>query len=100
MGIPSALSYSLLKDITWHELPIIEIVDFVCTGILIPLGGFLTVLLVGWRWGIKSALVELNFGAQNLCEKHPFLKIYLSICVRFVAPFAILVILIEAVCFF
>ena len=86
IGIPCALSYSVFKDFTINGMFCLEIFDFITTNILIPVGGLLAVLLVGWRWGIGQALVELSFGASKIFMQSKILRIYLMICIKYLAP--------------
>lgn len=95
LGIPSALSTNLLKDYTLAGMTFLELVDFLASSILIPIGGLLAVLLVGWRWGFSPAFHHLKEGAGNLFERHPLLKSYLWICIKYSAPILILFVFIN-----
>lgn len=86
LGIPSALSYSVLSDFQIFGLSFLEAMDFIATSILIPLGGLAAVLLVGWRWGMKPALEKISLGSPNLWERRPWVAYYLRFCIRYVAP--------------
>lgn len=86
IGIPCALSTSALANWNFLGKNILELFDLAATTILVPIGGFLTVLLVAWRWGFSSAfeeLVENNFKKRSL---------YLKICLKYAAPLCILII--------
>jgi NSS family neurotransmitter:Na+ symporter len=96
IGIPAALSYSVLKDQTIGGMTFLDLMDFVATGILIPLGGLLAVLLVGWRWGVPNALVQLKQGAEGLFERHPWLGRYFWFCFKYSAPILIIFVLLNA----
>lgn len=92
LGIPCALSYSLLKDVNIFSLPILEFFSFTCNAILIPFGAFVAVLLVGWFWGLKGFFNELNQGSENTVKRHTWLTFYLKICIKLIAPISILII--------
>ncbi len=70
--------------------------DWLCTSILIPVGGLFAVLLVGWKWGISSALLSLKEGIkENALHKKGLLSCYLKIGIKYTAPLLILIILIH-----
>lgn len=89
IGVPCALSTSLLADWTPGGKNILELFDLVATTILVPLGGLLGVLLVTWRWGFASAFKELTNGKE---EKYIAGHLYLKVCLKYMAPALILII--------
>lgn len=97
LGIPSALSYSLLKDQTIAGMTILDGMDFLSTGILIPCGGLFAVLLVGWRWGSSHAIAQLKQGAGDLFKKHPWLNNYFWFCFKYTAPILIAFVFLDAI---
>lgn len=81
LGIPCALYTNVL-----------EFFDFICTAIMIPMGGLFAVLLIGWRWGMPKAILELSFGAKrNLLHRYAVEK-YIYVCIKYIAPFVIILI--------
>jgi NSS family neurotransmitter:Na+ symporter len=96
LGIPSALSFNLLKEYTWMGWNFLEVVEFLCSSILIPLGGLLAVVMVGWVWGVPKALEELKKGALPLFKKHSWLNSYFWFCLKYSAPVLIIVIFLNA----
>lgn len=97
MGVPSVLSYSLFSNISILDMPILDFMDYLCSSILIPLGGLLAVIMVGWVWGYNNAYEHLKQGADNLFEKQRWLKPYFGICIKYIAPISIVVIFLRAV---
>lgn len=97
LGVPSALSYSLFNNITLFNFNILDFMDFLCSSILIPLGGLFAVLMVGWKWGISHAMEHLKEGSGDLLHKYPLIISYFSISIRFIAPFLIIVIFLHAI---
>ncbi len=89
IGVPCALSTSLLADWTLWGKNILELFDLIATTLLVPLGGLLGVLLVTWRWGLVPAFQELTNGAK---ESYPLGYLYLKICLKYLAPASILII--------
>lgn len=92
VGVPSALSFSLLKDYTIGGYSILGLFEFVTTSILIPIGGFMAVILVGWRWGFNHALDALKEGCTDYFNQRPLLTKYLWFCIKFSAPILILLV--------
>lgn len=97
LGIPSALSYSLLKDQTIAGLTFLDAMDFLATSILIPLGGLFAVLLVGWRWGTPNAIKQLKEGSEKLFTKHSWLNKYFWFCFKYSAPILIALVFFNAI---
>jgi NSS family neurotransmitter:Na+ symporter len=96
IGIPSALSYNLLKDYTIFGATFLDAVSFLASSILIPLGGLAAALLVGWRWGIFTALKKLKEGSEELFDNHPWLNNYFWLCIKYVAPILIFLVFLNA----
>jgi neurotransmitter:Na+ symporter, NSS family len=95
LGIPAALSSSFLKGATFGGMSILEVMSFLATSILIPLGGLFAVVLVGWRWGVPKALVQLKAGALGLFERHRWLSPYFWFCFKYSAPVLIVLVLLN-----
>lgn len=96
LGIPSALSYNLLKNYTFFGMTFLDSIDFLCSSILIPVGGFCAVALVGWRWGCPNAMAKLKEGSHELFEKHPILEKYFWFCFKYSAPLLIILVFLNA----
>lgn len=89
VGIPCALSTSLLSDWTIAGMNILETFDFAATAILIPTGGLLGAILLGWKWGFANAAKEIEKGGAPLPSAG---REYLRIGLVYIAPALILVI--------
>jgi len=84
LGIPSGLSEGMLKDFKLFGMTFFENIDNIATNYLLPLGGMLTAIFVGWVWGTKPAHQEI--------EQHetPFhWRAYWAFVIRYVAPVAV-----------
>lgn len=97
LGIPCALSYSTLKDYTFFNETFFDFVVFLASSILIPIGGFFAVILVGWKWGVGNALKQLKLGASDLFERHPWLRIYFWLCFKYTAPILMIIVFLDAI---
>ncbi len=89
LGVPSALSMNVLSTYTFFNLSYLEVMNFITTSILIPLGGFAAVILVGWRWGIFKALKALHLHQRTL-------RAYFMITIKFTAPILIAFVFLHA----
>lgn len=65
-GVPASLGYGLWRDVQWHGKGILETMDFFVSNAILPIGGLLIALFVGWRWGPSNALRESDFGDTRL----------------------------------
>ncbi|MBB65013.1 MAG: sodium-dependent transporter [Waddliaceae bacterium] len=97
VGVPSALSYSLLEGFQPLSMPFVFFMDYLCTGLLIPLGGFLAVVLVGWTWGFDNAFQKLCQGGEEFFARWSFLRTYFRICICWVSPLLIVVVFMHAI---
>ena len=48
LGLVSVLSFNLWSEISWRGMSLFTLMDFVAANILLPLGGLLIAILVGW----------------------------------------------------
>lgn len=86
LGVPCALSFNLLKDVTFFSKTFFDLLDFLCANIALPLGGIFLCIFAGFvlkHEEVKKELFELSSGAVLVWR---FL-------VRFVAPAAIFCVL-------
>lgn len=93
LGVPASLSLGIWSDVTVPGTGkgIFDFMDFTASSVLLPLGGLLTALFVGWRWG-HPAMDALN----NDADLHfPFTKAWLFL-LRFVVPLGIGWVLLQA----
>ena len=87
VGIPSALSYGVLSDISIIGKNIFDFMDFITSSLMMPIGALLTSLFVGYHYTKDIAKDEL--------QSSTWLFNAWYIIVRYLAPIAILVILIN-----
>lgn len=89
IGVPSALAGSLLSGLSFNFL---EMMDMLCNSILIPLGGFLAVIMVGRVWGFRPAY---NFLVGD--KNRPVLKAYLKLGIKYTAPILIVLVFLNVI---
>lgn len=91
VGIPCALAAGLLQDVRIFGQDILDFVSYFASDVLIPLGGFFAIVLVGWRWGVASSLKEL------LPEGTPvWLRGYFWFCFKIASPFLMIIVFLDA----
>ena len=91
IGIPSALSWSGLKGVTlFGARDIFDSLDFLATNYMLPIGGFFIALFAGWilTHGQKEAEIKRIENAFHFYDIWHFL-------VKYIAPLAVLVILLQ-----
>ncbi len=94
-AIPSALAFGGVGFLT--NLPVIggsffDLMVNVWNENALPVGGVLICLFVGWKWGIPAAGLEFDRGGEGF----PGTALW-GFLIRFVSPFAILLIVIQHV---
>ncbi len=59
-GIPSGLSFGAMADMKLLDMNFFNHVDNIASNYLLPLGGMLTAVFVGWVWGTQNAHEEIE----------------------------------------
>lgn len=91
VGIPSALSYSTLSDISIFGKSIFDAADFLVSNILMPAGAFLISIFVSFKMKkdlLKSELIQDSTGLKVVFNVWYFLM-------RFVVPIVIIVVFLD-----
>ena len=97
IGLPSALSYNVLADVHFFGLNFFDTVDFLSANILLPAGGFLIAVFVGYFWKPKNAVPQLKQGAEEFMEKHSWFTNYWVIFIKYFAPVLIAIIFLKSI---
>ncbi len=95
-GIPSALSFNLISDWTIFGLNYFELLIFVTANIMLPLGGLLIAIFIGYVWGLDKAVIDLKKGAENLIQKKTWLLNVWKFIIKILAPILIFVVLLHS----
>ena len=94
VGVPASLSIGPWSS--FHILPnmgIFDTLDFISGKILLPLGGMLLAIFLGWVWGIKNAIKEAtNDGKLTF----PLATVW-TVLIKYIAPVAIAVVFFEGI---
>ncbi len=94
-GTFSSLSQGVLSDVTIFGKSFFDLFDYTASNILLPVGGLLVVLFVGWRMKREDVLDELTSGGTVALRKSLFTGIMLVI--KFLAPIAISIVLLNSI---
>lgn len=88
-----ALSFGSLSSVTVCGLTLFNLFDYVASNILLPLGGFIVSIYVGWILDKKIIVQQMtNFGKFSF----PLLGV-LRFCLRYIAPAGILLVFLNSV---
>jgi NSS family neurotransmitter:Na+ symporter len=90
LGIAALLSLNVWSGFTLFDKGVLDLLDYLTANIMLPLGGLLIALFVGWRMTERSVQSELRLKIGWVFGLWYFL-------VRYVAPIAILVVFLRAV---
>lgn len=95
LGIPSALSFGLLKDFSFFNMNFFEWISYLSINILVPMGGLLAVILLGYRVSAKDTIQHLDVGADGLLKRSVRLKKLYIFSLRYITPALILLVLLN-----
>ena len=96
LGVPAALSTSVLKNWTFHGMTWLDGMSYLATSILIPLGALAAVLLVGYRWGVVNALKAMAEGAGRKFKEQRWISLYFWYGIKYSAPLLIIFVFLNA----
>ena len=92
LGAPAALSSSLTAEMKLFGMNPFDLFDFLSSNVLLPLGGILICLFVGWVYGLPQLEKQLsNHGTLN----NRFLLKTVFFLVRFLTPLLIAAVLLH-----
>lgn len=92
LGIPSSLGQGVWSHIRLFGRDILDNVDFLASNILLPFGGMMMCIFIGWVWGVDKALDEVTNGGK---VSFP-LKTFWVVMIKYVAPLAIFIVFVQA----
>ena len=85
LGLGTVFSFNIASDITWFGKTFFDLLDFLTANILLPLGGLLIAIFVGWFTSKQFSQQQADFRNVRVFEIWHFV-------LRYAAPLAILVI--------
>lgn len=93
LGVFASLSFGPLSNFTPLGKTIFDMLDFLASNILLPLGGMLIVIFVGWYINKSTLFDEISNSGELKARYFPIYRFV----VRFIAPLAIAAIFIYSV---
>lgn len=92
LGIPSSLGFGPLSFITWANMTILDIMDFLSNSVLMPIVAFFTCIFVGFIIKPKSIADEVRLGGSKFTGEKLF-----TVMIKWVAPVFLVLILVSSV---
>ncbi len=88
LGLLTIFSFNIGKD--WHLFgkTMFELLDFLTTNIMLPLGGLLIAIFSGW-------ILSRSISSEELACRSPLLYQIWRIVIRYISPLAILIIMLN-----
>ena len=96
IGLPSALSFNVLANYKVFGMNFFDLVDFFASNILLPTGGLLIAIFVGYVWGFDKVLLNLKYGAEDLFNKHPLVFSIWKFFLKYLSPVLIFIVLLQS----
>ena len=95
LGIPSALAFGLWKSFTLFGYTFFDLISSLSINLLVPIGGLMAVVLVGWRWGMAAAFDNLKIGSHMFDHGRHIAKGYFYVTLKYIAPVMIIFVLLN-----
>ena len=92
LGIGTIISFNIGSEIKIFDMNIFQTLDYLTSNILLPLGGIMITIYVGWFISKESIDKELNI-------KSSILRFIWYLSARFVAPIAVVLVMLNALGF-
>lgn len=92
LGVPAALSQSITAELKIFGMNPFDLFDFLSSNVLLPLGGILICLFVGWVYGLPQ--LEEQLGNRGKLGNEKLVQL-VFVLVRFVAPLSIAIVLLH-----
>ncbi|MTI65285.1 MAG: sodium-dependent transporter [Firmicutes bacterium] len=93
VGIPASLSMGIMSDLQIFGLNFFDTLDYISANILLPLGGLIISVFVGWRLGRNNVRDEVTSGGKY---KAGYIPVFL-ILTKVVAPIAIAIVFLNGI---
>ena len=88
LGLATVFSFNIWSDVKMFDKTIFDLLDFLTTNIMLPMGGLLIAIFVGWKMSKTKMINEVGIEYPSLFNLWYF-------TVRFLAPAAIVAVLVN-----
>jgi NSS family neurotransmitter:Na+ symporter len=93
-GTPSVLAFGPLSGFTIMGMDYFTFLDRLSNNVLLPIASLLGILFIVFKFGVIPSTTEFLMGSKH---KNHFLSYLYGLSIRFLAPIAIIIILIRAI---
>ena len=93
IAIPSALSFNVLGDVTLWDMNLFDLFNYAASNVFMLLGGLFTAVYVGWFLDRRIITEQLT----NRGRLNTHVQTYTIVCLRYVAPVAVVLIFLYCV---
>lgn len=83
--ILSSLSMGVMKDFTIFGKGFFDLLDFITSNVLLPLGGIMMCIFIGYFWGVDKAAAEVMQNGKFAFKSRGFW----NIAIKYIAPVAV-----------
>ncbi|MFQ6615567.1 MAG: sodium-dependent transporter [Fidelibacterota bacterium] len=97
LGIPSALSFNAMADARLFGKTFFDLVDFLASNILLPLGGLFISVFVAWVWGLDRSIEKLKEGAEDLFARFRWRMDVWKTFLKYLSPILIFLVLLNSI---
>jgi len=97
LGVPMALSNFIAHKFSIFGQNLFDLVSFFALDVMVPIGGFLALILLAWRWGFKPAYEKLKEGSGALFQKNLLVRAYFKFTLKYCAPILMIFIFLKAI---
>lgn len=97
IGLPSAMSFNLMGDFKMFRLSVFDFADYITSNLMLPLGGLLIALFVGWAWGFDKVMENVKEGAESLYNKAPWVFSFWKFFLKYLSPVLIFLVLLHSI---
>ena len=90
LGLGTVWSFNLWAEVTLFDMTFFDLLDFITSNLMLPLGGILIALFAGWLMSAENTKAELQIANPTLYASWQAL-------VRYIAPVAVFIVLLNAI---
>ncbi len=90
LGLGTVWSFNLWADFKFFGLTFFDLLDFITSNLMLPLGGILIAIFAGWLMSAESTKAELQIANTTIYKAW-------QVLVRYIAPVAVFIVLLNAV---
>jgi NSS family neurotransmitter:Na+ symporter len=88
LGLATVFSFNIWSDVKMFDKTVFDLLDFLTTNIMLPMGGLFIAIFVGWKMSETKMMNEVGIEYPTLFNLWHF-------TVRFLAPIAIVAVLVN-----